>query len=87
MADVLARLGDSGLGEDAIAHFLERVVRLDSEDARMYAADIAASRGSPPSDEDPQDGGQTVNKPRSRLGISLTPKSKEFAEVDTGEAE
>ena len=87
LADVLARLGDSGLGEDAIAHFLERVVRLDSEDARMYAADIAASRGSPPSDEDPQDGGQTVNKPRSRLGISLTPKSKEFAEVDTGEAE
>lgn len=44
LAQVLQQLKDSGLDEQAMANFLERVVKLDKEDAKMYAADLAKAK-------------------------------------------
>jgi hypothetical protein len=41
MAQLFAQLKDSGLGEEGIQHFLERVVKMDEEDAKLYAGELA----------------------------------------------
>lgn len=44
LAQVFQQLKDSGLDVDAMSNFLERVVKLDAEDAAMYAKDIVKAR-------------------------------------------
>lgn len=44
LAQVFQQLKDGGLDEKSMAHFLERVVKLDAEDAKMYAKDIVKAR-------------------------------------------
>lgn len=53
LAQVLQTLKDAGLDEAAMAHFLERVVKLDPADALMYAKAIAKAK----KESDGQDGG------------------------------
>lgn len=55
LAQVLAQLKDSGLGEAAMANFLERVVKLDRDDAILYAKDIAQAK----KEAAQQDGGES----------------------------
>ena len=44
LVQVMAQLKESGLGESAMSNFLERVVKLDKDDAAMYARDIAQAK-------------------------------------------
>ena len=44
LAQVLQQIKDSGLEEASMANFLERVVKLDKDDAAMYAKDIAKAK-------------------------------------------
>lgn len=44
MSQVFQTLKDSGLDEPAIAHFLERVMKMDKEDAKMYAKSISKAK-------------------------------------------
>lgn len=44
LAQVFQQLKDSGLDEKSMANFLERVVKLDKDDAAMYAKDIVKAK-------------------------------------------
>ena len=44
LAQCFQMVKDSGLDEKAMAHLFERVIKLDAEDAKMYAAAIAKAR-------------------------------------------
>lgn len=41
LAQLFAMLKDAGLQEEAMQHFMEKVLRMDVEDAKIYAKDIA----------------------------------------------
>jgi hypothetical protein len=44
MSQVFAQLKDSGLDEEGMRHFLERVVKLDEADAKLYAKALAKAK-------------------------------------------
>lgn len=54
LAQLFGMLKDAGLEEKALQHFMERVLRLDSEDAKMYAIDI--SKAAKKADQEQQGG-------------------------------
>ena len=44
MSQLFTQLKDAGLDEKAMTHFLERVAKMDKDDAAMYAKDIAKAK-------------------------------------------
>ena len=43
LAQLFGMLRDAGLKENALQHFMERVLRMDTDDAKLYSADISAA--------------------------------------------